>query len=314
MTMTKTASAMPASMAPSALFRRRRVVAGAGVKDDLGVSSGGKSAVTFLSGVRAAVPAALRRIGRPEGGLFKLNLRKIGLRHFARDKMPQAAASARSTASPGCASVRRAMFAFRTLPAAGMLAALIAFAPVAAEAHPHVFIKQQVVALFDATGISGFRLTWRFDPMYSSMMRADFVAAKEGALTPADVKSLHDKCFIDLKDEHYFTTITFNGKPLPFGEPAAFSAKSDGDSIIYSFTLPLKPAPDLKRAQNAVAITVFDPSYYVYYELAADHPVATEGGSALGASCVAKAVWRPSIGWGTVHSDLVTCTYHAAAP
>jgi ABC-type uncharacterized transport system substrate-binding protein len=194
------------------------------------------------------------------------------------------------------------------------LAMFLSLAPVAAEAHPHVFIKQHVTALFDKAGIVGFRLKWRFDPMYSSMMRADFVGSKQGALTAADVKSLHDKCFADLKDEHYFTSVTFNGKALPFGEPTNFSAKADGDSIVYSFVFPLKPPSPAPGAANKVEITVFDPSYYVYYELVPDHPVAVEGGSALGASCTSKAVWRPSIGWGTVHSDLVTCTYHAAAP
>jgi ABC-type uncharacterized transport system substrate-binding protein len=206
-----------------------------------------------------------------------------------------------------------ALQTMRLRPAvAGIFVAFLAFAPPA-EAHPHVFIKQHVTALFDRSGLIGVRLRWRFDPMYSSMMRADFVSSKQGKLTREDVKSLHDKCFADLKDEHYFTTIAVNGKPLRLDEPTDFSAEADGDSIVYSFVFPLKPASMPRQAENAIEITVFDPSYYVYYELAADHPVAVEGGAALGASCAAKAVWRPSIGWGTVHSDLVTCTYRSAA-
>lgn len=195
----------------------------------------------------------------------------------------------------------------RALAAVGMLVSL---APMA-QAHPHIFIKQHVVALFDQSGFAGFRLTWRFDPLYSSMMRADFVSSKTGPLSAADVKTLHDKSFVDLKNEHYFTTVTFNGKSVPLGVPTDFSAAAVDDSIVYTFVVPLKPDPHDIRVQNTLEITIFDPSYYVYYELAEADPVKTTGGTTLGAACRATVVWRESIGWGRVHSDLVTCSYHA---
>jgi ABC-type uncharacterized transport system substrate-binding protein len=192
-----------------------------------------------------------------------------------------------------------------------MAAAIVAWTPLPASAHPHIFIKQHVVALFDQSGLTGFRLTWRFDPMYSSMMRADFVSAPSGPLTPADIKNLHDKSFVDLKNVHYFTSVTFNGKPLSFGVPTDFSAAAVGGSIVYTFVIPLKPDPQELRPKNAATITVFDPSYYVYYELAAKDPVAVTDGTKLGAVCGASVVWRPTQGWGQVHSDLVTCTYRS---
>jgi ABC-type uncharacterized transport system substrate-binding protein len=204
----------------------------------------------------------------------------------------------------GLSSVRR------TLAAALICGVMIGGMLPKAQAHPHIFIKQHVVALFDQTGLTGFRLTWHFDPMYSSMMRADFVSSKSGPLTPADIKNLHDKSFGDLKDVHYFTSVTFNGKPLSLGAPTDFSAASVGGDIVYTFVVPLKPQPQDVRPQNTVAITVFDPSYYVYYSLAANDPVAVTGGTNLAAACGSSVVWRPSQGWGTVHSDLVTCTYH----
>lgn len=61
----------------------------------------------------------------------------------------------------------------------------VSLAPMT-QAHPHIFIKQHVVALFDQSGFAGFRLMWRFDPLYSSMMRADFVSSKTGPLSAAD--------------------------------------------------------------------------------------------------------------------------------
>ena len=190
-----------------------------------------------------------------------------------------------------------------------VVAGAAALAPLIAHAHPHVFIKQHVEALFDQSGFTGIRLTWSFDAMYSSMMRSDFVSSKVGPLTPADVKSLHDQSFIDLKDVHFFTTVTFNGETLPLDEPTNFSATWIGGNAVYNFVIPLKPDPRRVRAQNEIDITVFDPSYYVYYELAADHPVKAVADKDLHAACGAKTVWRDSIGWGNVRSDLVTCTY-----
>jgi ABC-type uncharacterized transport system substrate-binding protein len=207
--------------------------------------------------------------------------------------------AARSTASAVCWS-----------GAAGVIAALILIGmPVAAHAHPHIFIEQHVVALFDQSGLTGFKFTWRFDPMYSSMMRADFVSSRSGPLTPADIKSLHDKSFVDLKAVHYFTRVTFNNKPLSLGIPTDFSAASAGGSIVYTFVIPLKPKN--VQPKNTVTVTVFDPSYYVYYDLAKDDPVTVTGGANLAAVCAPSVVWRPTQGWGSVHSDLVSCTYHA---
>ncbi len=190
-------------------------------------------------------------------------------------------------------------------------AGIIAATPLPAHAHPHIFIKQHIAALFDQSGLIGFRLTWHFDPMYSSMMRADFVSSKSGPLTPADVKNLHDKSFFDLKAVHYFTSVTLNGKPLSLGVPTDFAATAVGGDIVYTFVMPLKPDAGQLRPKNTVTITVFDPSYYVYYELAADHPVTMTGGAKLGATCDSAVVWRASQGWGQVHSDLVTCTYRS---
>jgi ABC-type uncharacterized transport system substrate-binding protein len=186
-----------------------------------------------------------------------------------------------------------------------------AWVPLAADAHPHVFIDQHVAALFGPAGITGFRLTWRFDPLYSSMMRSDYVASKTGPLTQGDVQHLHDQCFVDLKDEHYFTTITLNGKPIEFGEPTDFRATASGENIIYSFVMPLPPDAVTAQGDNTISISVFDPSYYVYYELAASNPVTQAGGARFGATCGAKTVLRDSIGWGRVKSDVVTCTYHS---
>jgi ABC-type uncharacterized transport system substrate-binding protein len=197
------------------------------------------------------------------------------------------------------------------LIAALAVAGFVAFPLGTARAHPHVFIKHRVEVVFDRSGLTGIRLTWHFDSMYSSMMRADFVSSKTGALSPEDVKNLHDKSFVDLKDQHYFTTVTFNGETLPLGEPTEFSANSVDGDIVYGFFISLKPDPAKVRPENTIEISVFDPSYFVYYELFANDPTRAVGGTELSAACTAKGVWRASVGWGSVHSDLVTCTYHS---
>jgi ABC-type uncharacterized transport system substrate-binding protein len=153
-----------------------------------------------------------------------------------------------------------------------------------AEAHPHIFIEEHMEVLFDQENVSGVRLTWSFDELYSSTLRSDYTDTKKGPITAKDVKNLHDHSFVNLATVHYFTTATLDGQPVALGEPKGFSARFDADDkAIFSFVLPLAaPKP---KGKSVLDIAVFDPEYYVDFELAADSAVKTTGGDALKAEC-----------------------------
>jgi ABC-type uncharacterized transport system substrate-binding protein len=201
----------------------------------------------------------------------------------------------------------------RTRRAVAPLLALVGLGLASpALAHPHIFIEEHVEVLFDQGNVTGVRMTWSFDELYSSMLRSDYTDTKKGPITAKDIRSLHDKAFTNLASVHYFTTMTLDDKPVTLGTPKDFTASFNADDkAIYSFVIPLtlpKPAD-----KNLLEIAVFDPEYYVDFELASDDPVKSSGGEALKADCQSGTVQRDTQGWGQVDADIVSCTYRGGA-
>ena len=184
--------------------------------------------------------------------------------------------------------------------------------PRPAAAHPHIFIEEHVEVLFDQDTATGVRMTWSFDELYSSMLRSDYTATKKGPITAKDVQSLHDKAFTNLASVHYFTTMSLDGQPVTLGTPKDFTASFNADDkAIYSFVIPLSLPK--ASAKNLLEIAVFDPEYYVDFELASDNPVKATGGEGLKADCQPGTVQRDTQGWGQVDADIVSCTYQGGA-
>lgn len=200
---------------------------------------------------------------------------------------------------------------WRRLALLPALAALLLAQPAAA--HPHIFIEEHVEVLFDQNNVTGVRMTWSFDELYSSMLRSDYTDTKSGPITAKDVQKLHDKAFTNLTSVHYFTTMSLDGKPVTLGTPTDFTARFDADDkAVYSFVIPLT-LPKAVAPKSLLEIAVFDPEYYVDFELASDDPVKSTGGQALKADCQPGTVQRDTQGWGTVDADIVSCTYHGGA-
>lgn len=181
-----------------------------------------------------------------------------------------------------------------------------------AAAHPHIFIEEHVEVLFDQNNATGVRMTWSFDELYSSMLRSDYTDTKKGPITAKDIKSLHDKAFTNLASVHYFTAVSLDGTPVTLGTPKDFTASfNTDDKAIYSFVIPLSLPKT--AAKSLLEIAVFDPEYYVDFELASDDPVKASGGGGLKAECQPGTIQRDTQGWGTVDADIVSCRYQGGA-
>jgi ABC-type uncharacterized transport system substrate-binding protein len=198
-----------------------------------------------------------------------------------------------------------AMIASRFAVAALSVLALL---PAAARAHPHIFVEHHLQVLFDQSGVTGLRMVWSFDEMYSSTLRTDYTDTPKGPITAKDVESLRDTHFAPVAGKHFFAVATINGEKVTLDQFGDFTAKFTDDKAVYSFTVPIKPVKP--AAKNTLEVTIFDPEYYIDFELASDDPVKAVGGQKLAASCAATTVARDTIGWGQVDTDLVTCTFN----
>lgn len=187
-----------------------------------------------------------------------------------------------------------------------LAASLLASAP--ATAHPHVFIDYTVAVLFDGAGVTGVRLTWTFDEMYSSMLFHDYTSRpSRGALSAADIKKLEEGAFKDTADYHYFIDMTLNGKPVTVTEFTDFTARFEQHRMTYSFTVPVHGGAP--AARNTLEVAAFDHEFYIDFELAKKAAVTVENGEKLAAVCAQKTERKNTSTFGPMDAVVVACSY-----
>ncbi|MGH6851177.1 MAG: DUF1007 family protein [Methylocella sp.] len=145
----------------------------------------------------------------------------------------------------------------------------------AAAAHPHVWVTARAQVVFDANGeIDAIRHAWTFDEMYSA-----FVTEGQGTngqlLTKEDLAPLAKTNVESLAEFDYFTYAKEASQKVEFGTPTNYSLEQQQDKlVILRFTLPLKtPA----SASKAFSFQIYDPTYFVDFEMDKQDPVTLAG-------------------------------------
>lgn len=186
-------------------------------------------------------------------------------------------------------AVMQAPFILKTILAAGFVAV---HAPQAG-AHPHVWVTARTQAIFNERGeIAALRHMWTFDEMYSAFVTEG--QGKEGeVMTKEQLAPLAKSNVESLAEFSYFTFAKAAGKAIEFGAPEDYSLEEQKDKrVVLRFTLPLKsPA----SASKAFSFQVYDPTYFVAFEMERDNPVSMAGAqkgcsmNVLGAKPLAEA-------------------------
>jgi ABC-type uncharacterized transport system substrate-binding protein len=147
--------------------------------------------------------------------------------------------------------------------------------PRLAAAHPHVWVTARAQVIFDSKGaIQAIRHAWTFDEMYSAFVTQG--QEKDGKLlTKEDLAPLAKTNVESLAEFDYFTYAKAGGQKVEFGEPADYSLEERQDKlIVLRFTLPLKSAAS---ASKAFSFQVYDPTYFVAFEMDKENPVSLSG-------------------------------------
>ena len=142
-------------------------------------------------------------------------------------------------------------------------------------AHPHVWVEAREKVMFDQAGkVAGVRNDWVFDEMYSAFAVQGLGKAGELA-TSAQLAPLAKTNVDSLKEFDYFTYAKSDGHKVVFGEPVDYTLEERADKrVVLHFTLPLKTP--LKPGRY-MSLQVYDPTYFVDFELAATDPVQLAG-------------------------------------
>jgi len=147
-----------------------------------------------------------------------------------------------------------------------------------AQAHPHVWVTIQSELVYAPDGsITGIRHHWTFDDMFSAFAVQGVDGKEKGKFTREELAPIAKDNIESFKDDDYFTYVTADGNKAPLADPLVdYSLDYKDEIVTLNFTLPLKQpakAKDLK-------IEIYDPSYFIDFELEKEAPVHLIGAPA----------------------------------
>jgi ABC-type uncharacterized transport system substrate-binding protein len=172
-----------------------------------------------------------------------------------------------------------------------LLALLLAFTGSTgpASAHPHVWVVSASELIYAADGsISGVRHAWTFDDMFSTYALQGIETKTKGVYTREELAPLAQTNVESLKEFNFFTFARADGKKEKFLEPVDYYLEQKDGALVLHFTLPFKTPFKTK----ALALEIFDPTFFVDFSLAKRDPIRLVGAPA---SC-AFAIQRPNDG------------------
>ncbi len=155
------------------------------------------------------------------------------------------------------------------------LAAALSLTPIAAYAHPHIFIdaKFAVVAAPDGT-ISELRNVWQFDEVFSSSVLLDFDKNGDLKLDAAELKAVGRTVRESLAKYAYYTNVTRDGKAVAMAKPATIDVDYKDDALTLTFSLkPVEKTP----LKGMLIFGIYDPTLYTAVDFSTDDDMATTG-------------------------------------
>ena len=162
----------------------------------------------------------------------------------------------------------------RAIAAAG--ATLLACLP--AGAHPHVWVTMEATLLYENGAFVGVRHKWSFDEYYTTTAIEGLDKNKDGIYDRAELAELAKVNVDALKDFDYFTFATLGGQVLKLGEAKDYWLEHKGGTLALYFTATFA-SPVLTDAK-AFTFAVYDPSYFIAFDLAkTDNPLQIGGGA-----------------------------------
>jgi ABC-type uncharacterized transport system substrate-binding protein len=139
-----------------------------------------------------------------------------------------------------------------------------------------VFVTSRSEIVYAAPGqVAGIRQNWTFDDMFSSFATQGLDTDKDGRLSREELAPLAKTNVESLKEYGYFTTVKLGTKAILLKPPEDYWLDDTDSKLTLHFFLPLI-APQAQGTKPLV-VEIYDPSYFVDFELAETNPVTIEG-------------------------------------
>ena len=154
-------------------------------------------------------------------------------------------------------------------------AALLAMAPAAVLAHPHVFADARLEVVAGPDGkIQELHNVWRFDEVFSSQVLLDFDKNTNLVLDPEELAEVGETVRTSLEEYGYYTTLTLDGKSVAVAKPDVINVDyKDGQLLMFFAIKPAKPM----TLKGKLTFGVYDPTLYASIDFPSDQDVVLMG-------------------------------------
>lgn len=140
-----------------------------------------------------------------------------------------------------------------------------------ADAHPHVFVEAKTELDFGPAGkLLGVQQAWRFDGPFSAFAVQGLDVDGDGTLSRQELEELAQVNVESLKEYGNFTWLTRDGVQMPFGEATDYWLDYSDGRLTLFFQLPLAEPVDVTGTH--VTVDVYDPEYFVAFEMVKEQP------------------------------------------
>ncbi len=182
------------------------------------------------------------------------------------------------------------------------LLCLLAF-PIKAFSHPHIWVNADLELLTKKHQITGIRVKWSFDELYSTSFLVESDTNKNKQLEPNEVANTIKEVFITgEKDLYPFIYISMAGKKTTFTlkNPNVWMTN---DYLHYQFDIILD---DPKEINGQHHFGIYDPEFYVAFEQNIKMKIPDE----VSCSQILQKDRNISLYMGTFNPEIYTLTCH----
>ncbi len=103
------------------------------------------------------------------------------------------------------------------------------------------------------------------------MIIGDFDENRDGTFSKREIENIREGAFSNLKNFHYFTYISVNGKDCSFSSVTEFTAAIHVERLIYRFLIPCRISLD--RGEKMVKVAAYDETFYCEIAFSEKDPV-----------------------------------------
>lgn len=139
------------------------------------------------------------------------------------------------------------------------LCALALLFPNISQAHPHSWVDMKTYVQGTTDTITGFKLSWTFDPMTTAYMfdGEDMSPAHK----KATMQKVADSVMKNLLNSHYYTYFYDKTTPIKYLVAGKGKLTQNGPKATLTFELPL--AHPKKVTKDSIKLHIFEPTYYM---------------------------------------------------